>query len=107
MCFGIASRVEFMNFKKTSIIERLALLTLIILGEGVIGICASISRVGVDHSFSSDVIGMIICAIVIIYLIWMLYHDQVCGVLLRYRAPLIRCFRLKRSMSVVLTSIFG
>ncbi|MCJ1388912.1 hypothetical protein MMC18_001763 [Xylographa bjoerkii] len=76
MCFVIASRVEFMNFRKTSIVERLGLLTLIILGEGVIGICDSISRVGIDHSFSSDVIGMIICAIVIIYFIWMLYYDQ-------------------------------
>ncbi|MCJ1398276.1 hypothetical protein MMC11_001473 [Xylographa trunciseda] len=76
ICFGIASRVEFMSFKKTSIVERLGLLTLIILGEGVIGICDSISRVGIDHSFSSDVIGMIICAIVIIYFIWMLYYDQ-------------------------------
>ncbi|MCJ1380883.1 hypothetical protein MMC17_003992 [Xylographa soralifera] len=76
VCFGIASQVEFMNFKKTSIVERLGLLTLIILGEGVIGICDSISRVGIDHSFSSDVIGMIICAIVIIYFIWMLYYDQ-------------------------------
>ncbi|MCJ1418351.1 hypothetical protein MMC32_004698 [Xylographa parallela] len=76
ICFGIASRVEFMNFKKTSIVERLGLLTLIILGEGVVGICDSISRVGVDRSFSSDVIGMIICAIMIIYLMWMLYYDQ-------------------------------
>ena len=83
ICFRIAAVAKFMSFKKTGIVERLGLLTLIILGEGVIGLCDSISRVRTDHSFTPDVIGMIICAIVILYFLWMMYFDQVCFTSLR------------------------
>jgi low temperature requirement protein LtrA len=73
----VSAQVKFITLRKTYIVERLGLLTLIILGEGVIGICASINKVGSDRSFSSDVIGMIISSIGIIYFLWMMYFDQV------------------------------
>ena len=73
----ISGKYKFLSFRRTAIVERLGLLTLIILGEGVIGLCSSIQKVGSDHQFGSDIIGMIICGVVIIYCLWMLYFDQV------------------------------
>ena len=71
-----SGKFNFLSFRKTVIVERLGLLTLIILGEGVIGLCLSIQKVGSDQAFSPDVIGMIICGVIIIYAQWMLYFDQ-------------------------------
>lgn len=72
----ISAKYKFLSFRRTCIVERLGLLTLIILGEGVIGLCGSIQRVGSDQQFGPDIIGMIICGVVIIYAQWMLYFDQ-------------------------------
>ena len=72
----ISGKYTFLSFRKTCIVERLGLLTLIILGEGVIGLCSSIQKVGTDQKFGADIIGMIICGVVIIYTQWMLYFDQ-------------------------------
>ena len=73
----ISGRYRFLSFRRTCIYERLGLLTLIILGEGIIGLCSSIQKVGSDLHFGADSVGMIISGIVIIYCIWMLYFDQV------------------------------
>lgn len=71
------SRTTFLNFKKTIIIERLGLLTLIILGEGVMGLGESVSKIhDADGIFSADMVGMIICAVLIAYFLFMLYFDQ-------------------------------
>ncbi|MCJ1280918.1 hypothetical protein MMC26_000236 [Xylographa opegraphella] len=72
----VSGRTKFLSFRKTAIVERLGLLTLIILGEGIIGLCNSVSKVGSDGVFGSDIIGMIISSVAIIYFIWMLYFDQ-------------------------------
>ena len=72
----LSAKYKFLSFRKTCIVERLGLLTLIILGEGVIGLCGTIQKVGSDQQFGSDIIGMIICGVVIIYAQWMLYFDQ-------------------------------
>ncbi|MCJ1397354.1 hypothetical protein MMC11_000547 [Xylographa trunciseda] len=72
----VSGRTKFLSFRKTAIVERLGLLTLIILGEGIIGLCNSVSKVGSDGVFTSDIIGMIISSVAIIYFIWMLYFDQ-------------------------------
>jgi low temperature requirement protein LtrA len=76
LILAISSRFRFLNFRKTNIVERLGLLTLIILGEGIIGLCKSVGKVGSDNVFTADVIGMIICSVAIIYFLWMLYFDQ-------------------------------
>ena len=62
----VSGRTKFLSFRKTAIVERLGLLTLIILGEGIIGLCNSVSKVGSDGVFTSDVIGMIISSVTII-----------------------------------------
>ena len=72
----VSARTYFMSLRRTAIVERLGLLTLIILGEGIIGLCASVGKIGGDGIFTSDVIGMVISSVCIIYFIWMLYFDQ-------------------------------
>ena len=73
----VSGRYRFLTFRRTCIYERLGLLTLIILGEGIIGLCSSIQKIGSDLHFGSDIVGMIISGIVIIYCLWMLYFDQI------------------------------
>ena len=74
---AISGRTRFLSFRRTAIVERLGLLTLIILGEGVIGLCDSIKTVRIARGFPPNVIGQIICAVLIIYFLWMLYFDQI------------------------------
>ncbi|MCJ1280691.1 hypothetical protein MMC26_000008 [Xylographa opegraphella] len=71
-----SGQVSFLSFVHTPMVERLGLLTLIILGEGVIGLCESIQKVGANLSFGADIIGQMISGVGIIYFIWMLYYDQ-------------------------------
>ena len=71
-----SGQVSFLSFVHTPMVERLGLLTLIILGEGVIGLCQSIQKVGANLSFGADIIGQIISGVGIIYFVWMLYYDQ-------------------------------
>jgi hypothetical protein len=73
----VSGRVRFLSFRQTVLVERLGLLTLIILGEGIIGMMRSINAVGSDDYYPSDVIGMILSSVVITYSLWMLYFDQV------------------------------
>jgi low temperature requirement protein LtrA len=63
---GVSARARFMSLRRTAIIERLGLLTLIILGEGIIGLCGSVVKVGSDGAFTSDVVGMVISSVCII-----------------------------------------
>ncbi|KAK9489858.1 hypothetical protein V1508DRAFT_426712, partial [Lipomyces doorenjongii] len=71
-----SGQVRFMSFRHTPMVERLGLLTLIILGEGVIGLCGAINKVGSSLHFTSDIIGQIVSAVSIVYFIWILYSDQ-------------------------------
>ena len=73
----VSGRTRFLSFRRTALVERLGLLTLIILGEGVIGLCDSIKTVRIAQGFPSNTIGQIICAVLIIYFLWMLYFDQI------------------------------
>ena len=73
----ISGQVNFLSFRATVIVERLGLLTLIVLGEGIIGMCEAINKIGSDNVYSSDIIGTIICSVGILYFMWMLYFDQI------------------------------
>lgn len=72
----VSGRVRFMSFRHTPMVERLGLLTLIILGEGVIGLTQAVDKVSRTLQFTPDIIGQIIAAVGIIYAMWMLYYDQ-------------------------------
>ena len=73
----VSGHVKFLSFRKTVLVERCGLLTLIILGEGIIGMCGAIKKVGSDKTYSAEVIAMIISSVGIMYFLWMLYFDQV------------------------------
>ena len=73
----VSGKTPFLNFRKTNIIERLGLLTLIILGEGVMGLGEAVSKIhDADGIFSADVVGLITCGVLIVYFLYMLYFDQ-------------------------------
>jgi hypothetical protein len=73
-----AHKWDVVSFRNTYLIERMSCLTLIILGEGVIGLARSIVKTTtLGYVFSSAAIGSIIAAVLIIYLIYMLYFDNV------------------------------
>ncbi|KAK9234927.1 hypothetical protein V1525DRAFT_458995 [Lipomyces kononenkoae] len=73
----VSGRVRFMSFRHTPMVERLGLLTLIILGEGVIGLCEAISKANPRLHFGGDIVGQIITSVCIIYFLWILYSDQI------------------------------
>jgi low temperature requirement protein LtrA len=60
----VSGQTSFLNFRRTNIIERLGLLTLIILGEGVMGLGEVVTKINdTDGVFASDVIGLLISAV--------------------------------------------
>lgn len=65
------------SFVGTHMVQRMSLLSLIILGEGIIVICKSISKI-VKNEFlwSAAVVGQIIAAVLIIYWYYQLYFDR-------------------------------
>ncbi|KAF1917907.1 hypothetical protein BDU57DRAFT_446293 [Ampelomyces quisqualis] len=68
---------RIISFKGTHMVQRMSLLTLIILGEGIIVVCKSISRiVKNEYLWSVPVVAQIIAAILIIYFLYMLYFDR-------------------------------
>ncbi|KAL2829506.1 bacterial low temperature requirement A protein-domain-containing protein [Aspergillus cavernicola] len=75
---GLAAQWRAMSFEKTHLVERLSCLTLIILGEGIIGLTKTIVKVETfDLKFTSADIGSIISAVLVIYLVYQLYFDNV------------------------------
>ncbi|KAF1838451.1 hypothetical protein BDW02DRAFT_636499 [Decorospora gaudefroyi] len=74
---GISCYWRVISFKGTHIVQRMSLLTLIILGEGIIVICKAISKIVKNGSqFDSQLRGQIIAAVLMIYLLYMLYFDR-------------------------------
>lgn len=73
-----SSKWRIIGFKHTHLVERVGLLTLIIMGEGIIGLTKAVTYIMKGSTYlSSSVIGQIICAVLIIYFLWMLYFDQI------------------------------
>lgn len=65
------------SFKHAHLTERVSLLTLIVTGEGIIGLSKSVSCIiKANKSTSANDIGAVITAVLLLYLIWMLYFDQ-------------------------------
>lgn len=66
------------SFKGTHLVQRMSLLTLIILGEGIIGVarkCQMIVKSNDGLVFSASTVGNILCAVLILYFIYMIYFD--------------------------------
>ncbi|KAL1795662.1 hypothetical protein ACET3X_005886 [Alternaria dauci] len=77
LIFFIAMIWRIISFKYTHLTERLQLLTLIIIGEGIIGMVKSVACItnGQTNNNMSE-IGTVIAAVILLYLLWMLYFDQ-------------------------------
>lgn len=63
---AISSIWRTLSFKKTHIVERMGLLTLIVIGEGAIGVTKTISRIMGKHGLDSEGCGLIFCIILIL-----------------------------------------
>ncbi|KAJ4364694.1 hypothetical protein N0V83_009291 [Neocucurbitaria cava] len=75
--FLIAMVWRILSFKYTHLVERLQLLTLIIIGEGIIGMVKSIACITKGQADNNaKEIGTVASAIVLLYILWMLYFDQ-------------------------------
>lgn len=81
-----AMRWRMLSFKKTHVVERMSLLTLIILGEGVIGLAEAVQMAiqsnitgNTDNitSTTKSFDGGLVAAVLILYFLYMLYFDWV------------------------------
>jgi hypothetical protein len=68
---------DSMAFKDTNIVERMGALSLIIMGEGIIGMTESVSfMLKASSKISSSTIGLVIAVVLVTYVVWMLYFDH-------------------------------
>jgi hypothetical protein len=66
------------SFKYTHLVERLGLLSLILMGEGIIGMVKSVACITKGQNTNSNAeIGTVVSSVILIYLIWILYFDQI------------------------------
>lgn len=66
------------SFRHTHLVERIGLLTLIIMGEGIIGMTKSVSTIlQTSSTVAPSDIGTIVASVLLIYFIWVLYFDQI------------------------------
>ena len=62
---AISSIWRMLSFKKTHIVERMELLTLIVIGEGAIGVTKTVSRIMGKGAYSEG-LGLILCIILVL-----------------------------------------
>lgn len=68
---------RMLSFKATHLVERMGLLTLIVIGEGAIGVTKTVSKLlGKSDTLDSVAIGQIISIILILLFLWSLYFDN-------------------------------
>jgi hypothetical protein len=65
------------SFKNTRFVDRLGSVTLVMLGEGVLGLVISVSKIVQNSAHVSGAVGVTCGGILLIYFTWMLYFDQV------------------------------
>ncbi|KAL2811756.1 bacterial low temperature requirement A protein-domain-containing protein [Aspergillus granulosus] len=75
---AVAALWPAVSLWKTHLVERMTCLTLIILGEGIIGLTKTIVKIQkLDGKFTPTDIGTLISAVLIIYIIYQLYFDNI------------------------------
>ncbi|CAI6261960.1 unnamed protein product [Periconia digitata] len=67
---------RMLSFKKTHLMERMSLLTLIVIGEGAIGVTKTVSRLMGKYGLDAEGCFLIMCIICSLVLIWALYFDN-------------------------------
>ncbi|KAI9858825.1 MAG: hypothetical protein M1813_007292 [Trichoglossum hirsutum] len=73
---GVSVRWRSLSFKRTHLAERLGLLTLIILGEGVIVLTKSLNYLVGEDGWTTGTFGQAFVVVFTIYLLWALYFDR-------------------------------
>jgi len=64
--FVVSSRWRILSFKHTHLPQRMGLLTIIILGEGVIGATKTVNLVVTGYGWTRDTIGQAIASVAVI-----------------------------------------
>ncbi|KAF5877186.1 uncharacterized protein Bfra_001549ia [Botrytis fragariae] len=73
---AISSKWKVLSFRGSHLVQRMTLLTLIILGEGIIGVSKSIADIAEqEEKWTAPLILTIVSAVGIIYFLYMLYFD--------------------------------
>ena len=73
----VSSVWRLVSFKGTHMLQRMSLLTLIILGEGIIGLTKAITGIVNNYNiFTSAVIGDIVAAVLVIYFLFLIYFNR-------------------------------
>ncbi|KAF2263367.1 hypothetical protein CC78DRAFT_273413 [Lojkania enalia] len=67
---------RMLSFKKTHLMERMSLLTLIVIGEGAIGVTKTVSRLMSKDGLDTEGCALVMCVILVLVLIWALYFDN-------------------------------
>lgn len=57
---------RMLSFKKTHLMERMSLLTIIVIGEGAIGVTKTVSRIMGKHGLDMEGCFLIMCIIIIL-----------------------------------------
>lgn len=63
---GISSVWRMLSFKKTHLMERMSLLTLIVIGEGAIGVTKTVSRVMGKSGLDVEGCTLVFCVILVL-----------------------------------------
>ncbi|ORY65271.1 uncharacterized protein BCR38DRAFT_294854, partial [Pseudomassariella vexata] len=72
---GLALKWKVLSFAGTHLTERMTLLTLIILGEGVITIAKNVVLIVKNQGWTSVTMGILTAAITTVYIFFMIYFD--------------------------------
>ncbi|KAH7057111.1 bacterial low temperature requirement A protein-domain-containing protein [Macrophomina phaseolina] len=72
---GTASIWRKLSFKKTHLMERMGLLTLIIIGEGAIGATKTVAKLMSKSGLTFEGCFLIVCIVLILTLLFVLYFD--------------------------------
>ncbi|KAF2177234.1 hypothetical protein K469DRAFT_603999 [Zopfia rhizophila CBS 207.26] len=67
---------RMLSFKRTHLMERMSLLTLIVIGEGAIGVTKTVSRMMGKSGLDVESCFLVMCIILILVLLWALYFDN-------------------------------
>ncbi|KAJ8114112.1 hypothetical protein OPT61_g3926 [Boeremia exigua] len=76
MVIAISCFWRMLSFKKTHLMERFSLLTIIVIGEGAIGVTKTVGRIMGKGGLDVEGCFLIMCIIVILVFIWALYFDN-------------------------------
>ncbi|PBP23816.1 Low temperature requirement A, partial [Diplocarpon rosae] len=77
LMIGLSSIWRQLSFKKTHLMERMGLLTLMVIGEGAIGVTKTISKLmGDTDGMSFEGYALVVCIVLILVFLWMLYFDN-------------------------------